>query len=437
MKKLLFTSVFASAFAFFSLSSAFGTDFSGDLLSQPSRTFEIGIDSNINFANNTFGLKDILTKNVKIDLQKMADDMPDSGFKLGFYNKEKAFVNLNISSRFRFSFFTDLESSGMFNISKDFFDILGSGIDVGETKKIDITTYADVFYDLGFSFQTIVMGYGIKLTPAYYVPLIYVPKTTATARMTTNKDGLIHAYTEAMLDVYTAVDMENYIDSDADGDKEIDIQDILSNGGFDLSLEIERNWLHGLNAGLYTRVPIRPGTLNYKMSTMVYADFHEDNLMDFVTDSKKEKPEFKSGHVKPSTYNPKNHDDEEKGFEYTEDSYRAYRPLKFGLNATYMPWGQWFKIQPSLGFAVRNPYTSDAIFYMEYALDFRLSMLARIFNVNFGTAYQNQIFQHRFGLAINLRALEIISQVSMCGTSFLSTFRTAGYGALVGVRIGF
>ena len=437
MRKHITASFFAPLLAVLPLSAAFSTDFSGDLLSRPSRAFEIGMDADFAFANNTFGLKDILTKNVKVDFQQMTDDMPKSGFTLGFHDTEKTFINLNASSRFRFSLFTGVESSGIFNISKDFFDIFGSGIDVGETKKIDITTYADVFYDLGFSFQTIVMGYGIKLTPAYYVPLIYVPKTTATARMTTNKDGLIHAYTEAMLDVYTAVDMENYIDSDADGDKEIDIQDILSNGGFDLSLEIERNWLHGLNAGLYTRIPIRPGTLNYKMSTLVYADFKEENLMNFVTDSDHEPKEKSSGHVKPSTYNPKNHDDEEKGFEYTEDSYRAYRPLKFGLNATYMPWGQWFKIQPALGFGIRGPYTGDAVFYMEYALDFRISVLHRIFNMNFGTAYQNQIFQHRFGLAINLRALEIISQVSMCGTSFLSTFRTAGYGALVGVRIGF
>ncbi|MBR1721666.1 MAG: hypothetical protein IJ727_04150 [Treponema sp.] len=407
------------------------------MLSKPSRFFEIGADSNTSFANNTFGLKDILTKDVKIDFQKITDDMPDSGFKLGFYSKEKAFVNMNISSRFRFSFFTDIESSGMFNISKDFFDILGSGIDVGETKKIDITTYADVFLDLGFSFQTLVGGYGIKITPTYYVPLLYVPTTTATAKMSMNSDGEIKANASAQMDVYTAVNMENYIEDDADKDKDINVEEILSNGGFDISLEIERNWLHGLNAGLYTRLPILPGKLNYKMSTLVYADFYEENLMTFVTDSDREKPKPKSGHVKPSTYNPDNHDDEEDGFEYSEDSYKAYRPFKFGLNATYMPWGQWLKIQPSLGFAVRNPYTSDAIFYMEYALDFRLSMLARIFNVNFGTAYQNKIFQHRFGLAINLRALEIISQVSMCGTSFISTFHTTGYGALVGVRIGF
>ena len=407
------------------------------MLSKPSRFFEIGADSNTSFANNTFGLKDILTKDVKIDFQKITDDMPDSGFKLGFYSKEKAFVNMNISSRFRFSFFTDIESSGMFNISKDFFDILGSGIDVGETKKIDITTYADVFLDLGFSFQTLVGGYGIKITPTYYVPLLYVPTTTATAKMSMNSDGEIKANASAQMDVYTAVNMENYIEDDPDKYKDINVEEILSNGGFDISLEIERNWLHGLNAGLYTRLPILPGKLNYKMSTLVYADFYEENLMTFVTDSDREKPKPKSGHVKPSTYNPDNHDDEEDGFEYSEDSYKAYRPFKFGLNATYMPWGQWLKIQPSLGFAVRNPYTSDAIFYMEYALDFRLSMLARIFNVNFGTAYQNKIFQHRFGLAINLSVLEIISQVSMCGTSFISTFHTTGYGALVGVRIGF
>ena len=339
-------------------------------------------------------------------------------------------MNLNISSRFRFSFFTELESSVNLNVSKDLFDILGSGIELDETKSVDVTASADLFYTMGASFQTIIKGYGIRFTPTYFVPLMYVPKTSANTSLTMTSEGKIEAKASANVDVYTAVNMKDYKENDKSVSDE-DIGAILSNGGFDFSFEIERNWLHGLNAGLYTRIPLVAGTLNYKMSTIAYASFYEDNLLEYVTDKEKEKPKPNHGHVKPSTYGTEN---EEEGFEYSEDSYKAYRPLKFGLNATYMPWGRWFKIQPSLGFAVRNPYTSDAIFYMEYALDCRLSAVKEIFN--FGTAYQNQIFQHRFGVGLNFRAIEILAQVSMCGTSFLSTFHTRGYGVFAGARIG-
>lgn len=432
MKKTLSTSLFSFIFSIIPISAGYSVEFSGDLLSKPHRIFEIGFDSSANFANNTLGLNDVLTKNIEIDLQKMASDMPKSGFDIGLNDYEKAFVNLNISSRFRFSFFTELESSVNLNVSKDLFDILGSGIELDETKSVDVTACADLFYTMGASFQTIIKGYGIRFTPTYFVPLMYVPKTSANTSLTMTSEGKIEAKASANVDVYTAVNMKDYKENDKSVSDE-DIGAILSNGGFDFSFEIERNWLHGLNAGLYTRIPLVAGTLNYKMSTIAYASFYEDNLLEYVTDKEKEKPKPNHGHVKPSTYGTEN---EEEGFEYSEDSYKAYRPLKFGLNATYMPWGRWFKIQPSLGFAVRNPYTSDAIFYMEYALDCRLSAVKEIFNVNFGTAYQNQIFQHRFGVGLNFRAIEILAQVSMCGTSFLSTFHTRGYGVFAGARIG-
>ncbi len=417
LKKLLAYSLF-SVLAVTALSA---TTFSGDLLSKPHRIFQVGVDSKVMIANNLFGVEDILTKNVEVDLQKMADSLPNYGFAFSIYEHERVFVDLNISSRFRFSVFSDLESSGRLNVSKDLFDLLGSGISVGDTKTVDVEGFADVFYDMGFSFQTIIKGYGIKFTPSYYVPLVYVPKTKASAKVTTNKNGLIRTDAEANVEIYTAVSMHDFMEDEKTADNlNLNTADILSNGGFDFAIEVERNWLHGLNAGLYTRIPLTGGTLNYKMSSRFWAYAYETNTLGYLNKSEEHKAD-------------KGHDD----FVYTEESYKAYRPLKFGLNATYMPFGDWFKIQPALGFAIRAPYTSEALFYPEYALDLNFSVLKHIFNFNLSTAYQQQVFQHRFGFALNLRALEILAQISMCGTGFMSTFHTAGYGAFAGVRIGF
>lgn len=419
MKRINFISIFAAVSFLCVPSLVSATEFAGDLLSEPHRVFEIGVNSQAMFANNALGLEDVLVKNVTLDFQQIADNISGSGFKFGFNTTERAFINLNISSRFRFSVFNELESNSRFTISEEFFDILASGLRIGQSKSVDVLGYSDAFYNIGFSFQTLVRGYGVKITPTYSVPLLYVPKTTATAKVTTNSSGLIKTEAESNIDIYTAINMKGYIE-DGEKSQDFDTAEVLSNGGFDLSFEIERNWMPGLNAGLYTRIPIVPGKLDYKMSTKVWANFYEENLLGYLDDTEVHDKDY-------------GHDD----FVYTEDSYKAYRPLKLGLNATYMPFGKWFKIQPSLGFAVRNPYTSDSVFYPEYALDLNFSVLRRFFNLNLGTAYQNQVFQQRLGIGLNIRAIEIIAQTSLCGTSFMSTFNTRGYGAFVGARIGF
>lgn len=427
MKKIFTLSLFAALLSILA-AQVFAEEFDSDMLARPHRYFEIGVDSDTAVANNLVGIKDIFKKNIEIDLQQISKDMSGSGFKLGLYNQEKVFMNLNISSRFRFSLFAGVETSAHMNISDDLFKLLGSGLSVGETKTVDVTGYADVFANMGVSFQTLVSNYGIRITPTFFVPLIYVPKTKATGTIRTESSGLIRAEAEANVDIYTVVNMHDFMEDSYTlknlglNQQPMDIlsKDILPNGGFDLTLEIDRNWFHNFNAGLYTRIPIVGGKLNYKMSTRVWAYFYETNALGYLNDT--EDHDYDYGQ-----------DD----FTYSEDSYKAYRPFKLGLNASYAPFGQWMKIQPSLGIAVRNPYSSDMIIYPEYSLDFRFAFLLRIFNFNLGTAYQNQIFQQRFGLSLNFRAIEILAQVSMCGTGFISSFDRNGYGAMVGFRMGF
>ena len=429
MKKILLPSIFLSVFSLFVL-PVFSTEFDTDLLAKPHRIFEIGVDAQAAAANSYFNLNNIFQKDIVIDLTKITNDMPRSGFSVGFYDKEQVFINLNISSRFRFSVFTDVEASGRFSISKDLFELLSSGLNVGSTKTVDVIGYADMFADIGASFQTIVNNYGIRITPTYFIPLLYVPKTKATGTLVTNKEGLIKATAEANVDIYTAIDMQGFVEDGSNLFDDFDYKKILSNGGFDLSLDIDRNWFHNFNAGIYTRIPIIAGTLNYKMSTRMWASFYTENLLDDILTSDIPSPESGYGYEDETT-------GDKKKFKYSEDTYKAYRPLKLGLSASYAPFGNWLKIQPAFGLAIRNPYSGDMIVYPEYSLDVRLALLKRVFNFNLGTAYQNQIFQQRFGFSLNLRAIEILAQVSMCGTSFRASFERDGYGAMLGYRIGF
>lgn len=402
-------------FAVFILPAAFAD------LYKPHRIFEIGFDSELLFANSSFGLKDVMKKKLEIDLQQISSDIPKDGFKFNLNERELFLINLNASSRFRFGFYTGVESYSNLSISKSLFDLLSDGLAVGESHTYDVSGCSDMFFDVGLSFQTIIMGYGVKFNPTFFVPLVYVPKTKANAKVSSSSDGLIRADAEANVDIYTAVDMHDFMEIKKTPENiDVSAGKLISNSGFDFSMEIERNWLHGLNAGLYARIPVVAGKLKHKMSTRVWAYFYETNAFGYLNDTE----EHKKDHGR---------DD----FTYSSANYAVHRPLKLGLNASYTPFGEWFKIQPAIGIAVRNPYTSDAIFYPEYALDFRFAFLWQIFNFNVGTAYQNQIFQQRFGFALNLRAVEIITQASLCGTNLKSCFSRYGYGALVGLRIGF
>lgn len=405
----------------FSVADAlFNTFETTDIIEKPHRIVEFGLDANVAVANTSVGVSDVLQKEITIDLKKIANELPDDGFSIGFYNREKFFLNLNFTSRFRFGFFAGVESTGRFTISKDLFDLLASGLSIGETT-VDVKGAADIFADAGVSVQTIVSGWAIKITPTYFIPIVYVPKTSATGSLITNVDGSITAHAEANVNIYTAVNMQSFMEDEKSYDSlNLDYGDLLSNGGLDLTLELERNWLHNFNAGLYTRIPLKSGSLNYKMSTKAWVDFETENLLDDLINDNLTKPE------------PQKED-----FTYSEDTYKVYRPLKFGLNASWSPFGQWFKVQPALGFAIRDPFSGNSAFYMEYALDLRFAFLLRIFNFDIGTSYQNQIFQQRFGFSLNLRAFEIIAQASFAGTSFFASFDRNGYGAFIGFRMGF
>lgn len=393
---------------------------SGADLYKPHRIFEIGVDAQLSAANNYAGVADVMKKELVIDLQEIADKMSGKGFSFGIQSRENVFLNLNLSSVFRLGFFAGLETSGNFSISQDLFDLLGSGIAVGDTCSVDVSGYTDVFVDAGFSFQTLIRDFGVRIAPAYYVPLVYIPKTTANGTLSTNEDGKIHGEASADVSIFTAVDMHDFMENGKDiNDLDLSAGNILSNGGFDISFGVERNFFRGFNAELFGRIPILPGKMKYKMGTRAWATFDETNILGYLND--KESHEYDSGH-----------DD----FEYSSADRKVFRPFRLGLSASYAPFGSWLRLQPMIALAVRDPYSSNAIFYPEYGFDIRLSLF-EILIFTIGTAYTNQIFEQKAGFALNCRVLELIAQASLCGTSFQSSFNQNGYGVFVGVRTGF
>lgn len=389
-------------------------------LYKPHRKFEYGIDAEVEASNNNFKLADIMVKNLVLDVQKMADTVPSQGLILDFHMKEKFYVNMNFSSRMRMSIYAGVEAGGYLNLDKKLFDILSKGVSLYENKKFTAEVYTDVFCETGFSYQTLIKNFGVKIAPALYVPVVYVPSTEATATLSMSSDGKIMAKAVAPVSVYTVVDMEKFIE---DGHKAKDINinagDILKSCGFDLAFEVERNFLEGLNASVFGRIPLIPSKLKHKIDTNLNAYCYETNALGVMQEQE----------VHDFDYS---YDD----FVYSSSSYNVFRPLKFGIQASYRPHGEWITIQPRLNIVLRDPYSSaNRIIYPEYNLTTILS-LYRTFGISAGSGYENRVFNHQLGIMLNFRAFEVDAKVGTCGADFFNSFKLSGASGYVGIKIG-
>lgn len=422
MKKIIFGVLFL-IFSF--LNFAFAD------LYEPHRIFEVGSDTEALAANSHFKLKEIMVKDLVIDVQDWYDQIPDAGLSFATHVQERAFMNINATSHFRLGFFAGVEANGFANLDKDFFGLLAEGLDLDEDKTFELNYYADAFADAGFSFQTLIRGFGVKISPAIYVPLVYTRPTTAKAHLETSSSGKISVEATAPVEIFTAVDMKGTFDDDDDEDSESDngekwydeleAAELLKNAGFDLSFEVERNFFRGFNASVFGRIPILPGKMKHKMTTNLNAYFYETNVLGIIEDEDLEAHDW--------DYNT---DD----LKYSGANEKVFRPMKLGLQASYRPFGKWITLRPRFDLVMRDPYSSGWKIFPEYDLTAEFSLF-EILGLSIGTGYDYKIFSQHLGIMLNLRTVEILAKVSLASTDFVNSFKYAGAGGFVGVRIGF
>lgn len=403
-------------------------------LYEPHRIFEVGSDTEALVANSHFKLKEIMVKDLVIDVQDWYNQMPDAGLSFALHTQERAFMNINATSHFRLGFFAGVEANGFSSLDKDFFKLLSEGLDLDEDETFELNYYADAFADAGFSFQTLIRGFGVKISPAIYVPLVYTRPTKAKAHLETSSSGKISVEASAPVEIFTAVDMKGTFDGDDDDDDEEDDGDsssgekwydeleaaeLLKNAGFDLSFEVERNFFHGFNASVFGRIPILPGKMKHKMTTNLNAYFYETNAFGALEDLEAHDWDY-------------NTDD----LEYSDANEKVFRPMKLGLQASYRPFGKWITLRPRFDLVMRDPYSSDWKIFPEYDLTAEFSLFD-VFGISIGSGYDYRIFSQHLGIMLNFRAVEILAKVSLASTDFVNSFKYAGAGGFVGVRIGF
>ena len=395
----------------------------------PSKRYvEIGAGAGFSFSQNLAGVTDIMKKELVIDLNEIYSNMKN-GFVMTAGVTPEAYMDFNFK-KFGFGIHAGVDVSGRMNISRDFFRILANGIEAGKETSVDMNFWLQSFAEASVPVYFKIFDFKVKVTPTYFVPLVYVPDVSARASLVNKSDGTIEAKINAPLSIYTAKKFTDSFDGSIDsifsgGDISSMVSDSLKNGGFDLGVLVEYPFTRKLDLGAYANIPIVPGKLNGKLSTSITASIKTPSLIDKIAGDED------AGEVES--------DYEIDDFVYTEEKYYVNRPLRFGAEIAYRPWKNWLTLRASAGLAFRNPFGKDfniRSFYPEYNLGVDL-VLFYVLGLSFHTEYTQQVFAHTLQLILNARVFELDISAGICNSDFLKSFKIQGARAAVAVKFGF
>lgn len=396
MKKFLlstFSAVFLSSIALFGSSY---TD----------RFFEVKLNTNVGISNNVLSLNNILVKNLQIDLRDIAKRIPAEGLKFSYNASPEFSLNFRIKE-LRLGFDAGVDASGVFSTSKDLFDFLGYGNELGDELDISLSNDMDIYAYLNAHLGFKTGNCKLMLQPTVFTPIFSMAGEMAEVSYMNDENGRILVRVASDLAIHSLFDLESTF-------LEFDLPHYFRHLGFDIggSIDVPVNPLTSLK--FETRIPIVPGSVSYTKHT----------VMEYEIDTQISSMESIEMETTSSDYYVR------------DDLYYVNRPLKFDVYVNYAPMGSLFNFCAGAGFGVFHPFVKNFYFYPEYYFGVDMS-LARLITVGLSTEYTNQVFRHELSLDFNVRFVEIAAGVSMQSGSFTKSFAATGFGAYVLFALGF
>ncbi len=384
------------------ISSAFARTFFGP------RVFEMRVNSDISVSNTGLAMQDSLVKKLVLDLKKMADDIPDSGWNFNTIDDINLGFNLNLDRLFvGLKFGT--QAFGNIDISKDFFDSIAKGTKPSETINVTADGFGDAFAYMETTVKFKVQKYGITIKPAFFVPVAHAVVKDSGAKICNKDDGSLIVDMDTDIDLYTAF-----------GKNGISDFNIIETLGFDLAGEFEWPILPKLTLTGKARIPIVPGRLSYKKDIDI--NYHYETKFQSMM----------NGESATSEYNSKSGD-------YTQTSFSINRPMKFAIFADFLPAGKFITFTGGLGIGFLHPFTSDPDTFKafpEYYIGANMNLF-NVFNLTLSTEYTDLLFQHMISVGLNLRVIEIDTGIAMASQNFEKSFACSGTRGFVTFCIGF
>ena len=402
-----------------------------------SRYVELGIDLTAGADENVMPISEILVKDLVIDFSKIADSLGDDGMVINGNGDADFFFNLNFGKKFSMGSFIDLDLSARLGMSKDLFELLGSGNEVDTPIVASVNAGMEMYAEIGAPVKINIGKFGIKVTPSYFLPIVYMPQPEATITATMKSDGTVTAEGVADFSVYSLFNMGTIFDSNFNfvGTSALlssmtdtaSMFGLLQEGGIDLTAEVEYPLVKSLDVGIYTRVPVVQSKLKYVTSgTVTYTAALTQSLLESYT----------SGSSASFTTDGPTFS----GVSFDESTYGVNRPFRLGAEGAWRPFGKWCTFRPLVGVAARNPFGEDfnwkTSVYPEYSLGVDMRFFY-VIGLNFTTSYTEQIFAQTAGFTFNLRVFELDVKVASTSASFVDSWLLSGATAFVGIRAGF
>lgn len=405
MKKIFFVILLISTFSTFAE------------LYPAKRYVEFGVGAGFELSENLIDFSK-MRKEILIDFNGLYSRMR-KGFIVTMGVDADTHLDFNFRN-FGFGFHNTVSTSGRMTISRDLLGIFANGIQAGKRTSVDMNFWLQSFAETSVPVYFKIFNFKVKVTPTYFIPLVYIPDVTAKASFVNNSDGTMEANVNVPISIYTAQKFSSSSDdSFFFGDY---VTDVLKNGGVDLGVLVEYPLTRKLDLGAYANIPIMPGKLKGKLSSSITASVKTPSLLDMFSDDDEIESDY-----------------EISDFEYTEETYRVNRPLRFGGEIAYRPWRNWVTLRAQAGLAFRNPFGKDfnkRSVYPEY--DFGVDLLLfYVLGLNFHTEYTQQIFAHTLQFIFNTRVFELDVAAGVANSDFTKSFRMQGARAAVAVKFGF
>jgi hypothetical protein len=389
---------------------------------KPRRYVETGFTLGAGFANNYLKYGDFFNDEhiIRIDLSAMGS----YDFNLVSDVAAQTFVNVN-GERFSIGIFAGMEGMFYGSISKQLFQLLSNG-NTSRYSKAEFAFGGSLFADTGLNLETQLGKLRLRIGPAVFLPLVYIPKPKKTDLIVKTGEDTMSITGNVAVDIYSPIKLGTGT-GDA-GEFGIDMGGLskaIDSGalGFDLTLGAEYPLSSMLDAGiLVSHIPVALSRLTHHAKMRADFGFNdqvsEESLLDLLKEGKVDDllrigdPEF--------TFS--------RGILYVS------RPLRFDLYSRIKFIGSLLVVRPHAGISLFTPYGDIPCF--NAGIEGQINAW-RLLQLSLSSGYEELIWKHRLGLILNLRVLQLDLGVSTQSQEFTRSFALSGLGVSLGVHIGF
>ncbi|GHV80367.1 hypothetical protein AGMMS49944_21580 [Spirochaetia bacterium] len=248
----------------------------------------------------------------------------------------------------------------------------------------------------------------ISIAPAWYLPLLYIPKSNLTYHLET--ENRLFVSIDGTMSVYTPFSFST---------DPFSIGPLKDFGGFDVSLNGEYSLFPFLDVGgTLSRIPIVPSKLSNGQGITFAGDIiNNENLFSGIGD-------IGSPEINTSD---------------SLDTLWVVRPLRFDVYVLYRPFKKdLLIIKPSIGFTAINP--SEEVYFngiLEAQLNVgTIANIGQIFHLYLNTGIEEGYWRHRLGFALNFRAVELDIEAGLKSQHYLKSYQVSGAEVSVGMKFG-